>query len=116
MNYERGVQRVVCREQSGEGVKREENHVCIESICWQCVAPSNGSYKLLYALLQMLSLLLLLFSLLTTYKGSYVCVCVCVIEIVLAIISQELQRDKHNENKRNNNSNRCMQVFTCLYP
>lgn len=41
---------------------------------------------------------------------------VCVIEIVLAIISQELQRDKHNENKRNNNSNRCMQVFTCLYP
>lgn len=77
MDYESGEQRVVCREQRGEGVKSKESHVCIESICWQCVAPSNGSYKLLYALLQMLSLLLL-FSLITTYKGSYMYVCVCV--------------------------------------
>lgn len=94
MDYESREQRV----------ESEESRVCIESICWQSVAPSNGSYKLLYALLQMLLFLLWLFSLWSTHKGC--CVCVCVIEIVLAIISQELQRDKHNENKRNNNSNK----------
>lgn len=65
------------RAESGvQRVESEESHVCIESICWQSVAPSNGSYKLLYALLQML-LLLWLFSLWSKHKGSCMCVCVC---------------------------------------
>lgn len=53
MDYESREQRA---ESGVQRVESEESHVCIESICWQSVAPSNGSYKLLYALLQMLLL------------------------------------------------------------